>query len=206
VRILSPVIEPTTALLVGDITDYFHCRTVGAKPVSHDRTWPAIAFHHPLEKLQCSLAIPALRRKDLQYLAFVIYRTPQIMRLSIDPDKHLVQVPTLVRNRSSLNTTFSNLRGKHRTETVPPEPHCLVTDVEAPLEENILDLPQRQRIADIHHHREADHLGRAVEITEWIAHRRTLRILVRSLKPIYSDNAGRADQPPRCVQRQFGRL
>ena len=25
---------------------------------------------------------------------------------------------------------------------------------------------QRQRIADVHHHRDVDHLGRAVEITE----------------------------------------
>ena len=58
-----------------------------------------------------------------------------------------------------------------------------------PLEQNILDLSQRQQIADIHHHNEADHLGRAVEITEGIAHRRRLRILARRLKPIYSDNA-----------------
>src|SRR5665648_834401 len=36
---------------------------------------------------------------------------------------------------------------------------------------------------------EADHLGRAVEITEGIAHRRRLRILARRLKPIYSDIA-----------------
>ena len=48
----------------------------------------------------------------------------------------------------------------------------------------ILDLPQRQRIADIHHHREADHLGRTVEITEGIAHRRRLGNLARRLKPI----------------------
>ena len=53
----------------------------------------------------------------------------------------------------------------------------------------ILDLSQRQRKADIHHHHEADHLGRAVEIAEGIAHRRRLRILARRLKPIYSDNA-----------------
>jgi len=50
-------------------------------------------------------------------------------------------------------------------------------------------LSQRQRIADIHHHHEADHLGRAVEITEGIAHRRRLRNLATRLKPIYSDNA-----------------
>jgi hypothetical protein len=71
--------------------------------------------------------------------------------------------------------------------------NALVTDVEAPLEEQIFDLPQRQRIADIHHHREADDLGRTVEISEGIAHRRRLRILARRLKPIYSDNALRRD-------------
>jgi hypothetical protein len=71
VRSFSPIVEPPTTLLVGDVTDYFHCRTVGAKPVSHDRTWPAIAFHHPLEKLQCSPTIPALRHKDLKHFAFV---------------------------------------------------------------------------------------------------------------------------------------
>jgi len=167
--IFSPINEPPTAFLVGDVTNYFHCRTVGAKPVSHDRTWPAIAFHHPLEKLQCSLAIPALRRKDLQYLAFVIYRTPQIIRLAIDLHEDFVQVPTPLRIRSSLNAMFSDLVGEHWTETVPPEPNRLVTDVDAPFEQNILDLPQRQRIADIHHHHEADHLGQAVEITEGIA-------------------------------------
>jgi len=58
-----------------------------------------------------------------------------------------------------------------------------------PLEQNILDLSQRQWIAEVHHHHEADYLGRAVEITEGIAHRRRLRILARRLKPIYSDNA-----------------
>jgi len=68
-------------------------------------------------------------------------------------------------------------------------PNRLVADVDAPLEQNILDLSQRQWIADIHHHHEADHLGRAVEITEGIARRRRLRNLARRLKPIYSDNA-----------------
>jgi S1-C subfamily serine protease len=80
-----------------------------------------------------------------------------------------------------------------------------VADVDAPLKEQIFDLPQRQRIADIHHHREADHLRRAVEITEGSAHRRRLRILVRSLKPIYSDNAtqpflGKAQDARRVAQ------
>jgi hypothetical protein len=39
-----------------------------------------------------------------------------------------------------MKASFPDLVGEHRTETVPPEPHCLVTDVEAPLEEQIFDL------------------------------------------------------------------
>ena len=57
----------------------------------------------------------------------------------------------------------------------------------------ILDLAQRQRIADRHHHREADHLGRAVEVAEGILHRPTLRIAPARLKPSFSEQR-QADQ------------
>ena len=38
------------------------------------------------------------------------------------------------------------------------EPYRLVADINATLKQQILDLSQRQRIADIRHHREADYL------------------------------------------------
>ncbi len=66
----------------------------------------------------------------------------------------------------------------------------ITADIDTTLEQQIFDLPQRERIADAHHHREADHRGRRVEIMEGIAHRRRLRNLARTLKPICSDNAG----------------
>ena len=62
-----------------------------------------------------------------------------------------------------------------------------MADIDATLEQQILDLAQRQRIADAQHHSEADHLGRTVEITKGILHPRRLRDLPRRLKPIYSD-------------------
>jgi hypothetical protein len=92
-----------------------------------------------------------------------------------------------VRKRPMMKASLPDLVGEHRTEAIPPEPYRLVADVDAPLEEQIFDLPQRQRIADIHHHREADDLGRTVEITERIAHRRTLRNAPAQLKLIYSE-------------------
>ena len=45
-----------------------------------------------------------------------------------------------------------------------------MANVYAPFEQNIFDLTQRKRIADIRHHREAHYFGRAVEITEGIFH------------------------------------
>ncbi len=57
------------------------------------------------------------------------------------------------------DTPLSDLGVKHRTKPVPPKPHRLVTNVDAALEQQVFDLAQRQWIADVHHHGEADDLG-----------------------------------------------
>ncbi len=93
-----------------------------------------------------------------------------------------------------MNASFPDLRGEHRTEAVPPAPDRLVADIDATFEQQIFDLPQRQRIADLYHHREADYLGRAVEVTEWIAHPQRLRAKPAGLNPICSGTAA-ADTP-----------
>ena len=54
----------------------------------------------------------------------------------------------------------------HQYRTVRSTALRAVADIDAPLEQNIFYLTKRQRIADIHHNHEADHLGKAVEITE----------------------------------------
>ncbi len=92
--------------------------------------------------------IPAFRRENLKYLAFVINRTPEVVRLAIDPDEPLVQVPSPLGNRPMMNASFRDRGGEHRTEPVPPQPYRLVADVYTPLEQNIFYLPKRQWIAD----------------------------------------------------------
>ena len=81
------------------------------------------------------------------------------MRLAIDLHEHLVQVPATVRIPTVMNPPLPDLRGKHRTEPVPPEPYRLVADIDTALEQQVLDLAQRQRITNLHHHRQADDLG-----------------------------------------------
>jgi hypothetical protein len=82
----------------------------------------SVTLHRAFQEFQRSPAIPPLRSKDLKHLAFVIYRTPEIMRLSIDPDEYLVQVPTPVRIRPMMMASFPDRGRKHRTEPVPPVP------------------------------------------------------------------------------------
>ena len=88
-----------------------------------------------------------------------------------------------------MNASFPDLVGEHRTEPLPSEPNRLVADIDAALMEQILDLSQRKRIAEIHHHRETDYLGRTVEVTEGILHLQGLWNAAPRLKPICSDNA-----------------
>jgi len=57
------------------------------------------------------------------------------------------------------NAPFPDLGGEHWTEPVPPQTNRLVADIDAALEQQILDLAQRQRVADVQHPRQADHFG-----------------------------------------------
>jgi hypothetical protein len=68
-------------------------------------------------------------------------------------------MPAPLRITPVSDTPLPDLGSKHRTEPVPPEPHRLMADIDAALEKQILDLAQRQRVPDVHHHREVDHLG-----------------------------------------------
>jgi hypothetical protein len=46
----------------------------------------------------------------------------------------------------ALDALSADLVGEHRTEPVPPEAHRLVADVDAALEQQVLDVPKRQRV------------------------------------------------------------
>ena len=89
-----------------------------------------------------SLAIPTFRGIDFQHLAFVIYSTPEIVRLAVDSNEHLVQVPAPLGIQPMMNASFPDLASKHRTKPIPPQPHRLVADIDPAFEQQIFDLPQ----------------------------------------------------------------
>ena len=114
----------------------------------------------------------------------MINGTPKVKCLAVDTHKHLVQVPAPARIRMVLDSALSDLRCEQWAETVSPEPHRLVADTDTALEQQVLDLAQRQRVPNIHHHREADDFGRTIEITELVFHRRRLWNRPYRLKPV----------------------
>ncbi len=118
----------------------------------------------------------------------MIDSAPEIVLHPVDLHEHLVEVPaSMPETPHRLDAAAPDLRGKDGAETVPPEPNRLMCDIDAPLVQQILDVPQRERIPDIHHHREADDLGRGLEVAEdaGVAHPVRLAALPASGKPIF---------------------
>jgi len=58
-----------------------------------------------------------------------------------------------------MHPALSDLPSEHRTEPVRLKPTGFVADIDATLEQKTFDLTERQRIADVHHHNQADDLG-----------------------------------------------
>jgi hypothetical protein len=78
----------------------------------------------------------------------------------VDLHEHLVEMLQAMTIRPHrLNAGTPDLGGEKRTETVAPQPNRFMGDVNAPLMEKVFHIPQRQRVADVHHHHPADDLG-----------------------------------------------
>ena len=94
----------------------------------------------------------------------MINRTPEVIRLAVYLHEHLVEVPFPVPEAAhAIDPLAAYLACKHRPEPIPPETHRLVANVDAALEQQILDVAQRQRKSDVHQHNQADNLRRRVE-------------------------------------------
>ena len=89
----------------------------------------------------------------------MIDRAPEVAQLAVDLDVHLIEMPAPLRMDAHLrDAPPADLGGEHRAEPVPPEPDGLVADVDPALGQQILDVAQRQRVSDVHHHDQADDL------------------------------------------------
>lgn len=68
---------------------------------------------------------------------------PKVFLLAVDPDEHLVQMPAPMGvGAHMLDPLAADLGGEHWTEPVPPEADGFMADVDATLEQQVLDVPE----------------------------------------------------------------
>jgi hypothetical protein len=66
---------------------------------------------------------------------------PQIVHLAVDLHVDLVEVPAPMRmSPHAIDTLLTDLGGEHGAKPVPPEPHRLVTDVDAALGKQVFNV------------------------------------------------------------------
>jgi hypothetical protein len=138
--------------------------------------------------LQRCFLVAALRDEALEHFDFVINSAPEVVFHAVDLHENLVEMPpTMPEIPHRLDPAPPDLRRENRPKAVPPEPHRLMRNVDPALVQQVLDVPERQRVAHIHHDRQADDLGAGLEIPKnaGVAHPVRLAALPFSGKPIF---------------------
>lgn len=81
------------------------------------------------------------------------------MSLAIDLHVDLINMPLPVTKAlHPANALAADFSREKRTEPVSPMAHRLVAEVDTALEQQVLHVPQRKRIAEIQHDHHPDHL------------------------------------------------
>jgi hypothetical protein len=79
----------------------------------------------------------------------------------------LVEMPApMTEMTHCLDPAAPDLCCENLPEPIPLEPNGLVGNVDPTLVQQVLDVPERERIADIQHHRQADDLGARLEVAK----------------------------------------
>lgn len=131
--------------------------------------------------------------------------SPKEVPIAVDLHEHLVQMPAPFARFHTGNTSFPDLRGKHRAEPMPPESHSLMTDIDAAFVQKILDIAKGKWEPHIQHHCQADNLTARFEIAKWIrfGHPERLRNHPARLKSVSSDKAAPTNASGVLMRREY---
>ncbi len=111
--------------------------------------------------------VTSLGNEAFAHFTLVINSPPEIVPLAVDLYEDFIQVPAAVPEMPHrLDAIATYLCGKHSPEPVPPEAHRFMSNVDAPFVQQVLDIGQGQRLSHVHHHCQADDLGRGFKITK----------------------------------------
>ena len=102
----------------------------------------------------------------------MINGAPQVMHLTVDLHVHLIKASSpMAKALHPADALSANVAGEQRAEPLPPEPDCLMANIDPALEQQVFDVPQRQRVAYLHHYHVVDYLRGRVEIPKRVGDR-----------------------------------
>ena len=121
-----------------------------------------LVVQQALKQLRCGLRVTPALDQDVQDLAFVINRAPQVHSLSADAAYHLVQMPARRRSPPPLLQS----PGDQRAELDRPAPDRLVANVDAACRQELLDVTKTEAETEVQPHRLPDHICREAVAVE----------------------------------------
>ena len=100
VRILSSIVtSPTSDVIAFHPEDLKRCSIRGQLVRHHLGRHEALCLEELAQQLVRSLLVTSRLHQDIQHFAFAINGPPQIHRLAIDRDEHLIEMPAHVGRR-----------------------------------------------------------------------------------------------------------
>ena len=124
-------------------------RSVGRQPVSRDRLrLDRLVVKEALQKSGRRLCVPPALDYEIEDLALIIDRPPQVHPLAADPADHLVQVPA----RRRLRPASLQPLGDQGAKLDGPAADRLVADVDPSLREKLLDVPKTEAEPEVQPH------------------------------------------------------
>src|SRR5260370_24634848 len=136
-RILGPIVLSEALLVVAGKPKMPEGSAVGAQLVSrHLFRREALLAEQLAHELDGCALIPSALNQDLENLALMIDRAPQIHMLAGDPDDHFVEMPAITWSRTAPPQSPSD----RRSEFEHPPANALAGDVEPTLGKQFLNI------------------------------------------------------------------
>jgi hypothetical protein len=130
--------------------------------------------------------------QNIQRIPFLIYRSPQVVMISVDSDEQLVKMSGI----PAAPCPDPDPLGKVRSESTAPLPNRFVGDLDAPAPQDLFDDPEAQRKPVVEPNRVADNFSWMPETT--------IQICVGSHGITLPCGRQLASPPAPCHQESFG--
>ena len=145
-RNLRPIVQSTTRDMKVRQAKFPKCRRIRPQFIGNNLIGnvPLLLQEFSHNFKGCAL-VPARLRQDLENLAFIVNRAPQICPLATNSDKNLIKTPGSRR----LNSAGSDVGGDCRTELQDPTADRFIADIDPAFGQHFLDVAKAQRKAKV---------------------------------------------------------